>query len=49
MTPTKFVEERIDLCASIPAVKDYEYDVRDNIVVRARIELLVCEERELRC
>lgn len=39
MTPIEFVEELIDLCASITAVKDYEYDVRDNIVVRTRIEL----------
>lgn len=40
MNPEAYAAELIDLCATSPVVDDFDVDIRDNLVVRARVSLM---------
>lgn len=40
VTPQGFASEIIDLCAASPIVRDYDLQIRDNVVLRCRVHLV---------
>lgn len=40
VTPQGFASEIIDLCAASSIVRDYDLQIRDNVVLRCRVHLV---------